>query len=96
MIVRILNYGQYRVPDDAVTALNDVDDQVEAAVEAGDDRRFQACLDELVALVHGEGRLVPSGEFVTSDAVLPPPGTTLAEARSLLTADGLVPDEKSA
>ena len=91
MIVRILNYGQYDVPDDAVAALNEVDDQVEAAIESGDDRRFQACLSELVALVQERGTPVPAQEFVTSDAVVPTPGTTLSEARSLLTTDGLVP-----
>jgi hypothetical protein len=91
MIVRILNYGQYDVPDDAVAALNEVDDQVEAAIEAGDERRFEACLTELVALVQERGTLVPAQEFVTSEAIVPTPGTTLSEARALFTAEGLVP-----
>lgn len=91
MIVRILNYGQYDVPDDAVAALNDIDDQVEAAAEAGDERRFEACLTELVAFVQERGTPVPAQEFITSEAVVPTPGTTLSEARSLFTAEGLVP-----
>jgi hypothetical protein len=94
MIVRILNYGQYRLADEDAGALNEVDDRVEAAVGAGDDRQFQACLSELVALVQEQGELVTASEFVTSEVVLPAPGTTLAEARSLLTEEGLVPDQR--
>jgi hypothetical protein len=92
MIVRIMNYGQYRVPDEAVAAMNDVDDQVEAAVEAGDERRFQACLTDLVAFVQEHGERVPASEFVASEAVVPSPGATLAEARSLLREEGLIPE----
>jgi hypothetical protein len=92
MIVRILNYGQYRVGDEAVEGLNDVDDRIEAAIEAGDERQFQACLTELVALVQEGGELVPATEFVSSEAIVPAPGSTLQEARSLLTSEGLVPD----
>lgn len=92
MIVRILNYGQYRVADDALRHLNDVDDRIEAAVEAGDDREFQACLTELVAAVQEHGELIPPSEFVSSEAVVPAPGSTVQDARSMLTAEGLVPD----
>lgn len=92
MIVRIMNYGQYRVPDEAVAAMNEVDDQVEAAVDAGDERRFQACLTDLVACIQEQGALVPAGELVASEAIVPSPGTTLAETRLLLSEEGLIPE----
>lgn len=92
MIVRILSYGQYRVPDDDVAAMNEVDDRVESAVAAGDDRMFQACLTELIAMVLQRGEPVSPGEFVASEAVLPTPGSTLEDARRMLTDEGLVPD----
>lgn len=96
MIVRILSYGQYRVPDDATTAMNEADARVEAAIEAGDERAFEAGLTELVACVQEHGTLVPPNEFVSSEAVIPAPGSTLDEARRLLTDEGLVPDENPA
>ena len=37
MIVRILGEGQYDLSDEAVSALNDLDAEVERAVEDGDD-----------------------------------------------------------
>ena len=48
MIVRILGEGQFRV-DDAVTAeLNQLDTELESAVEHGDEPAFRAALTALL------------------------------------------------
>ena len=41
MIVRIATEGQYEIPDEDADRLNELDNEVVAAVEAGDEERFQ-------------------------------------------------------
>lgn len=94
MIVRILGYGQFRLSDDAYDELNDADERIEAAVTAGDTSAFALALSDLVAVVLGRGEMVGPGEFVSSEAVIPTPGTSLEDVRGLLSSEGLVPDAR--
>lgn len=92
MIVRILGEGQYRLPDSAGDDLNAIDDRLEAAVKASDEAAFATELAALVAAVRSKGEALGDDELVASDAVVPDPDTTLDEARSLLSEEGLIPD----
>ncbi len=92
MIVRILGEGQYRIPDDAVATIQQVDERLESAVEAGDEQAFSAALEALVQAIRNHGNPLPDDELVPSDAVVPDADTTLEEARSLLSDEGLIPD----
>lgn len=92
MIVRILETGQFRLDDAAFAGANDADDKVQAAVEAGDEAAFATALDALITYVRSNGTELDVDEFIGSDAVVPGPGTTLDEARALLSTEGLIPD----
>lgn len=92
MIVRILGEGQYRIPDDRVPAVQEVDKNLEKAVDAGDEAAFAEALGRLVATIRDLGEPLPVEELVPSDAVVPDADTTLAEAQSLLSDEGLIPD----
>lgn len=92
MIVRILGEGQFRLPDAAAGTLNAIDERLEAAVAASDEAGFTTELAALVAAVRSHGAPLPEDELVGSDAVVPDPDTTLDEARSLLSEEGLIPD----
>lgn len=92
MIVRILGEGQFRLPDAAADALNAIDERLEASVAAKDEAAFATELAALVAAVRSHGKPVADDELVASDAVVPDPDTTLDEARSLLSEEGLIPD----
>ena len=50
MIVRIATEGQYEFPDDDADRLNELDNEVVAAVEAGDEERFQTAFASLLEL----------------------------------------------
>ena len=91
MIVRILGVNQYRLGDDAFAQANAIDDRVQAAADAEDAAGFDAALAELVQLIQREGEELPAEELIGSDAIVPGPGTTLEEARSLLSSEGLIP-----
>ncbi len=92
MIVRILGEGQYRVPDDKVATVQEVDEGLERAVESGDEAAFSVALGKLVAVIRELGEPLPVEELVPSDAVVPDADTTLDEARTLLSEEGLIPD----
>jgi hypothetical protein len=91
MIVRILGEGQYDLSDEAVTALNDLDAQVESAVEAGDQGAFDAALTALLDGVRTAGVAHDADSLDSSDLILPMADATLAEVRDMLSGDGLIP-----
>lgn len=91
MIVRILGEGQFEVPDDALDRLNEADDALVAAIEAGDEDAFRRCLTDLHAAVHEAGSPLPPDHLGPSDLALPADDATLAEVRDLLGDEGLVP-----
>src|SRR3546814_10114207 len=94
MIVRILGEGQFDVADSAVDRLNRLDDEVEKAVESGDEDAFTAALEELLKVVRTIGAPHDLEGLEVSDVVLPPADATIAEVRELLSDDGLL-DRKS-
>jgi len=92
MIVRIFSDDQYRVPDVALERMNELDNACVAAVEAGDEPRFRACYDELLALVRTEGEALAGDDLSGSDLMLPPSDISMDEAREEFTGEGLIPD----
>jgi PspAA-like protein len=92
VIVRIAAEGQYKLPDDVADKLNQLDNEAVAAVEAGDEARFQALFDEMIQLVQSSGEPVPDDELVESQVIIPPRDLTFAEAQGEFNGDGIIPD----
>jgi hypothetical protein len=92
VIVRIATEGQYDFPDEDSDRLNELDNEVVAAVDAGDEERFQTAFASLLELVRSDGRPVADDVLEESDVILPPPDLTFAEAGHQFTGDGLIPD----
>ncbi len=94
MIVRILSEGQWRIDGDAHTALNALDDAVEAAVAAGDQEQLGAALQRLHDQVRALGEAVPDDEITDSDLILPDVDASVDEVRALLSEndEGLIPN----
>jgi hypothetical protein len=92
VIVRVSTVGQFRLPDDDVARLNDLDNQAVAAVEAGDEARFTELFGQMIQLVRSDGDELASDEIVQSDVILPPPDTSFQEAAADFSGDGLIPD----
>jgi hypothetical protein len=92
MIVRISTEGQYELPDEDTDRLNDLDNAVVAAVEAGDEEGFQEAFASLLELVRSDGKPVADDVLEESDVIIPPPDLTLAEAAAQFTGEGLIPD----
>jgi len=92
MIVRISTEGQYELPDEDSERLNELDNQVVAAVDAGDEERFQQLYASLLELVRKDGKPLSDDELVESHVIFPPPDATLADVGDLFTGEGLIPD----
>jgi PspAA-like protein len=91
VIVRIATEGQFRLPDEQSDRLNQLDNDVVAAVEAGDQERFRQLFDEMIELVRSQGEDLGEDELVESEVILPPPDTSLEDAREEFTGEGLIP-----
>lgn len=92
MIVRIFSEGQYRVPDDALARLRELDQQWITAVEADDEAAFTATFGALLEYIRGNGERLDDDELEPSELMLPPADISLEEARSEFTGEGLIPE----
>jgi hypothetical protein len=92
VIVRIASEGQFKMPDDQVERLNELDNAAVAAVENGNEGEFQDLWGKMLELVRSSGTPVDDDELVGSDVILPPADTTFAEAAAEFTGEGLIPD----
>jgi hypothetical protein len=92
VIVRISTEAVFELDDAHHARLDELDDLVVAAVEAGDEARFTERFEELLGFVREEGTALPDDDLHVSDVILPPPDLTLAEAGEEFTGEGLVPD----
>jgi hypothetical protein len=91
MILRILGEGQFEVADHTVEILNGIDNELQAAVDSGDEATFRRALDDLLELVREVGQRVPDEHLGPSELVLPAAESTLEEVRALLGNEGLIP-----
>ena len=91
MIIRVLGEGQYDVADHALDRLNELDTEVENAVEAGDEAAFAGALARLLDGVRTVGVAHPADSLDESDLILPYADATIDQVRQLLSDDGLIP-----
>ena len=92
MIVRLMGEGQLDVADGDLTALNDLDAELEKAIESGDEDKFRGALHALLERVRTVGKPLPPEELEPSDLILPPADATMEEVRAMLGDEGLIPD----
>ena len=92
MIVRLMGEGQFRVGDDVVEALNELDDQAAQAVEAEDEENLRRLLGMMASTVRDRGERLDDADLSPSDGIVPPDDLSLEEAKQLFDGEGLIPD----
>jgi hypothetical protein len=92
VIVRLMGEGQWRVDDDAITELNELDGRGAKALEAGDEEELRRLLTTMADLVRVRGEPLPDADLHPSDAIVPPSDLSLDEAHQLWEGEGLIPD----
>ena len=92
MIIRISGEDQYEIAGDDYTRLNDLDDAVVAAVEAGDEEAYAKTFAELLDYVRSSGKELADDDLRESEVIVPPSDTSLEEARADFSGEGIIPD----
>jgi hypothetical protein len=92
VIVRISGEGQFKLPDEDAERLNSLDNEAVAAVEKGDESKFQELFNQMLELVASDGEEIADDELVESDVILPPRDVSFEEAAGEFTGEGLIPD----
>ena len=92
MIVRIMGEGQYRLEEDAVGRLNELDDRAQEALDRDDEGELDRYLDEMAGLVRRAGERLSDDDLSASDAIVPPSDMSLAETKMFFSDEGLIPD----
>ena len=90
MIARIATEGQYRLEDEQAAKLNELDNEIVALVQAGDEEGFRRLFEEMLALARS-GAELGDEELEESHVILPPPDISLEEASAEFTGEGLIP-----
>ena len=91
MIVRIATEGQYELLENDVETLNELDNQAVSACESGDEEQFHDVFGRMLDFVRSHGSAVAEDTLAGSDVILPPPDTSMDEARAEFSGDGLIP-----
>ena len=91
MIVRIATEGQYELLGSDEETLDELDRHAVAAAEAGDEQQFHDSFARLLEYVRSNGQPVSDERLDSSDLILPPPDTSLEQARAEFTGEGLIP-----
>ena len=92
MIVRIATEDQFEVSQDDYERVNDLDNAVVAAVEAGDEERYAKAFAELIDFIRANGTKLGEDALAESDVIIPPSDTSLEEAARDFTGEGVIPE----
>jgi len=92
VIVRISGEDVFELDESHHGHLDELDDSVVNAVDAGDEDAFHASFEELLAFVRSEGTKLDDDDLHVSDYILPPADLSFVEAQEEFTGEGLIPD----
>jgi hypothetical protein len=90
MIVRIATEGQYRLTEEQLPRLHELDAELVVAAESADAELFKRRFADLLEFVRS-GELLDDAHLGPSDTILPPPDVSLAEATSEFNTEDLIP-----
>ncbi|GAA4188864.1 MULTISPECIES: PspA-associated protein PspAA [Microbispora] len=91
MIVRIMGEGQVEIAPADIDVLNELDGELEAAIETDDETQFRAKLHALLDKVRDVGRPLADDSLEPSELILPPADASIEEVREMLGDTGLIP-----
>ncbi len=91
-VVRLMGEGQYRVDEETLEGLNQLDEQVAAAAEREEAEEVSRLLRTMAESVRDLGERLDDADLSPSDAIVPPEDLSLEEVRELLSGEGLIPD----
>ncbi|MBB6344160.1 PspA-associated protein PspAA [Nonomuraea muscovyensis] len=91
MIIRIMGEGQVQISPDDIAVLNELDSELESAIEADNEADFRVKLHALLDKVRHVGKALPDDSLEPSELILPPADASIEEVREMLGDQGLIP-----
>ncbi|MBN6057105.1 hypothetical protein JYK22_34600 [Nonomuraea sp. RK-328] len=91
MIARIMGEGQVEISPADIAVLNELDGELESAIESGDEAAFRVKLHALLDKVRQVGKALPDDSLEPSELILPPADASIEEVREMLGDQGLIP-----
>ncbi|GIH30064.1 hypothetical protein Mam01_02280 [Microbispora amethystogenes] len=83
--------GQVEIAPADIDVLNELDGELEAAIETDDETQFRAKLHALLDKVRDVGRPLADDSLEPSELILPPADASIEEVREMLGDTGLIP-----
>ncbi len=94
-IVRIMGLGQYKVNEEIVKNINDIDNaivQILQNADKSDDQEFKTKIGNLVQIITSKGQRLDDKEIVESDIIVPDSDISIDEAKKVFKGEGIIPD----
>jgi PspAA-like protein len=94
-IVRIMGQGQYKVNEEIVKNINDIDNvivQILQNADKSDDQEFKTKIGHLVQIITSKGQRLDDKEIVESDIIVPDSDISIDEAKKVFKGEGIIPD----
>ena len=92
MIVRIATEDQFEIPGDHYQEINDLDNEVVAAVDANDEEAYAKAFAQLIDFIRTNGTELADDDLRESEVIVPPSDTSLEEARADFSGEGIIPE----
>ena len=94
-IVRIMGKGQYKVNEETVKKINDIDNaivQILQNADRSDDQEFKTKIADLVQIIISKGQRLDDKEIVESDIIIPDSDISINEAKKVFEGEGIITD----
>ena len=94
-VVRIMGRGQFKINEDIVKRINEIDDAVVQILQnesKSDDQKYRAKITEIVETITSEGQKLEDKELVESDIIVPDTDISIDEAKKVFQGEGIIPE----
>jgi hypothetical protein len=92
-IVRIMGQGQFKIKEDIVKRINEIDDTIVQILQnesKSDDQNYRAKITEIVETITSEGQKLEDKELVESDIIVPDTDISIDEAKKVFQGQGVI------
>ena len=92
-IVRIMGQGQFKINEDIVKRINEIDDTIVQILQnesKSDDQKYRAKITEIVETITSEGQKLEDKELVESDIIVPDTDISIDEAKKVFQGQGVI------
>jgi hypothetical protein len=94
-IVRIMGQGQFRINEDTVKKINEIDDAIVQILQnesKADDQEYRAKVAEMVQTIKSKGQKLEDKELIESDIIVPDTDISIDEAKKVFQGEGIIPE----